>query len=221
MPTSLRYNNLVARITQLESHLLPAIDQTLNYSDKDRDLTRAFCLLCHAELEAYIEDITKEVVGRAFSKWKADKKIISPIIFHLAYNYKQENGKPKEAPYNMVFKSYNTLIETINKNNGIKENNLLGFFRPIGYEIDPTLQSTLNDYGKNRGDIAHTSFNTQQPLDPATEKNNIRQILNALATFDNELNDYEANGTLNRTPVNMSWSSRCQFLDKIKKWLKL
>lgn len=219
MPTSLRYNSLVARITQLENHLLPAIDPELNYSDKDRDLTRAFCLLCHAELEAYLEDITKEVVNRAFTKWNADKEIISPIIFHLAYNFRQENGKPKEAPYSMVVKSYNNLIDTIKKNNGIKENNLIGFFKPIGYEIDPTLQSTLNDYGKTRGDIAHTSFNTQQPLDPATEKSNIRQILNELANFDNELNDYEANGTLNRTPVNMSWSGKFNFIDKIRKWI--
>ena len=221
MHTSVRYNNLVARVTQLVSHLLPAIDPTLSYSDKDRDLTRAFCLLCHAELESYIEDITKEVVDRAFSKWNANKEIISPIIFHLAYNYRQENGKPKESPYGMVFKSYNSLTETIKKNNGIKENNLMGFFKPIGYEIDPTLQSTLNDYGKTRGDIAHTSFNTQQPLDPATEKNNITQILNALKTFDNELIDYEANGTLNRTPVNLSWSKRFKLIDKIKRWVGL
>src|SRR5690606_34796337 len=109
----------------------------------------------------------------------------------------------------------------IKKNNGIKENNLIGFFKPIGYEIDPTLQSTLNDYGKTRGDIAHTSFNTQQPLDPATEKSNIRQILNELANFDNELNDYEANGTLNRTPVNMSWAGKFNIIDKIRKWIGL
>lgn len=221
MPTSLRYNNLVARVTQLESHLLPAIDPTLNYTAKDRDLTRAFCLLCHAELEAYIEDITKEIVDKAFAKWNTNKEIISPIIFHLAYNYRQENGKPKETPYGMVFKSYNSLTDTIKKNNGIKENNLTGFFKPIGFEIDPTLQSTLNDYGKTRGDIAHTSFNTQQPLDPATEKNNISQILTALALFDNDLTTYEANGTLNRIPFNLSWSKRFQFIDKLKKWLGL
>ena len=40
------------------------------------------------------------------------------------------------------------LQDTIKKNNGIKDNNLICFFKPIGYEIDPTLQSTLNNYGK-------------------------------------------------------------------------
>lgn len=218
MSTSARYNILLARVGQLESHLLPTIDPTLSYSDKDKDLTRAFCLLCHAELEAYLEDITKEVVDRAFTKWNLHKTIISPIIFHLAYNYKQEAGKAKEPPFGMVFKSHQSLLDTIKKNNGIKENNLLGFFRPIGYEIDPTLQSTLNDYGKTRGDIAHQSFNTQQPLDPTTEKNNIHQILTELAVFDNELNEYEASGTLNRTPVNMAWTTKTSIINKIKKW---
>ena len=218
MATSTRYNDLKYRVSQLENHLLPAIDPTLSYSDKDRDLTRAFCLLCHAELEAYLEDITKEVVDRAITKWTSNKTIISPIIFHLAFNYKQEAGKAKESPYQMVIKSHKALIDGIKKNNGIKEHNLSGFFKPIGYEIDPTLQSTLNTYGKNRGDIAHTSFNTQQPLDTTTEKNNISQILNALAVFDVELNEYEANGTLNRAPVNMTWTSRFSIVNKIKKW---
>ena len=218
MATSTRYNDLKSRVSQLESHLLPVIDPTLSYSDRDRDLTRAFCLLCHAELEAYLEDITKEVVNRAFTRWTADQTIISPIIFHLAFNYKQEVGKTKEPPYQMVGKTYSALIDGIKKNHGIKEHNLLGFFKPIGYEIDPTLQSTLNDYGKNRGDIAHTSFSTQQPLDPATEKNNIAQILTALALFDEELIQYEASGTLNRTPVNMAWTSSFSIIGKIRKW---
>ena len=219
MPTSTRYNNLKARVAQLENHLLPAIDTTLGYSDRDRDLTRAFCLLCHAELEAYLEDITKEIVNKAFTKWTTNQTIISPIIFHLAFNYRQESGKPKELPYQMVGKSYSNLIDTITKNHGIKEHNLTSFFKPIGYEIDPTLQSTLNDYGKTRGDIAHTSFNTQQPLDPLTEKQNIAQILNALALFDEEIQDYETNGTLNRTPVNMAWKDRSTFFGKITRWL--
>jgi hypothetical protein len=221
MPTSNRYISLAARVTQLESHLLPGIDPTLSYTEKDRDLTRAYYLLCHAEFEAYIEDITKEVTIRAFTKWNADKSIISPIIFHLAYNYRQEQGKPKDAPYSMIVKSYNSLIKVIDKSNGIKEDNLNNFFKPIGFEIDPTLQSTLNDFGRTRGQIAHTAFHTQQPLDPSTEKNHIKQILSALSLFDQELNDYEINGTLNRTPINMRWTSRFPFLDRAKKWLRI
>lgn len=87
MANSTRYNSLVTRIDQLNVHLLPVIDPTVSYSEKDIDLTRAFCLLCHAEIEAYLEDFTLEVVTKAFNQWNTDKKSISPIIFHLIYSY--------------------------------------------------------------------------------------------------------------------------------------
>lgn len=204
MPTSALYNTLSARLTQLDGHLLPPIDPTLNYSVKDIDLTRAYCLLCHAEIESYVEGIILQVAKDAYTKWFANKQIISPIIFHLAYTYKHENGK-KEAPFSMVVKSFKNLEAAISSNNGIKEANTTSLLKPIGFEMDTTLQSTLHGFGKTRGQIAHTSFQTQQPLDPATEKANINQILIALRTFDTDIIDYEQNGTLNRTPVNMQW----------------
>ena len=214
MGTSVLYNTLSARLTQLDGHLLPAIDPTLNYSDRDRDLTRAYCLLCHAEIESYIEGIILQVATDAYTKWSLNKQIISPIIFHLAYSYKHENGK-KEPPYSMVVKSFKNLKATISGNNGIKESNTTNLLKPIGFEMDTTLQSTLHGFGKTRGQIAHTSFQTQQPLDPATEKSNIVQILSALQLFDNDIVDYELNGTLNRTPVNMQWGQR-NFFQRIK-----
>ena len=189
MPTSALYNTLSARLTQLDGHLLPPIDPTLNYSDKDRDLTRAYCLLCHAEIESYIEGIILQVATDAYTKWFANKQIISPIIFHLAYSFKN-------------------LEAAISSNNGIKEPNTTSLLKPIGFEMDTTLQSTLHGFGKTRGQIAHTSFQTQQPLDPATEKANINQILTALQLFDTDIVDYEQNGTLNRTPVNMQWGAK-------------
>jgi len=212
MATSNRYNTLVARISQLDSHLLPVVNPTGAYTDKDQDLIRSFCLLCHAEIEAYLEDYSLEIITRAFTKWDADKTKISPIIFHLAYNH---NGKSKELPYSMVVQSYQTVKKTIESNNGIKENNLNGFFRPIGFDIDPTLKSTLNDFGKTRGQIAHTSFQTQQPFDPTNEKNQVNLILTGIKTFDEELNDYENLGVVNNSPVTMQWD-KYNFIQRLK-----
>jgi hypothetical protein len=212
MATSTRYNTLVARINQLESHLLPLVNTTGAYSDKDQDMIRSYCLLCHAETEAYLEDFTLEIVTKAYAKWILNKTIISPIIFHLAYSY---NNKSKELPYSMIVQSYSNLKKTIEGNNGIKENNLIGFFRPIGFEIDPTLKAILNNFGKTRGQIAHTSFQTQQSLDPATEKSNLNLILQGLKTFDEELNNYENSGVINRTPVTMQWD-KYGFVNRLK-----
>src|SRR4051794_11629231 len=130
MPTSALYNILSARLNQLAAHLLPIIDPSLNYSDKDRDLTRAYCLLCHAEIESYFEGIVLKVATDAYTRWFKNKQIISPIIFHLAYSYKPEGGK-KEPPFSMVVKSFNNLKSTISNNNGIKEANTTNLLRPI------------------------------------------------------------------------------------------
>lgn len=212
MIASSKYNELAARISQLEIHLLPEIDPTGLYSAKDNDLVRSYCLLCHAEIEAYLEAYSLTIINTAYNKWDTDKTKISPIIFQLAYNY---TGKSKELPYSMVVQSYLKLKKTIETNNGIKENNLNEFFKPIGFDIDPTLKSILNEFGKTRGQIAHTSFQTQQPLDPASEKANLQLILQGLKTFDEELSDYENNGVLNKIPTTMQWD-KYTFLQRIK-----
>ncbi|HRP33800.1 MAG TPA: HEPN domain-containing protein [Agriterribacter sp.] len=207
MANSLLYIGFKQRLLDLESHLLPAISPTLTYTAKDEDLTRAYCLLCHAEIEAYIESIVLATATQAYNKWSTDKTKVSQIIFHLAYSYKQVANKPKEPPYSMVSLTFSQLQKSITSNNGIKEDNLNLILKPIGFEIDPPLALLLTNFGKTRGTIAHTSISTQQPLDPATEKNNVTQILTALKSFDEDLVDYEANGIINTTPVNMAWDS--------------
>jgi hypothetical protein len=205
---SQRYSDLTQRVQQLETHLLPVVDPSLSYSDKDRDLVRAFCLLCHAEIEAYLEDIVWETTTKAFNIWYANKAVVSTIIFHLAHSHRHESGKPKDQPYSMIVKSYKSLETTIKKNHGIKEDNLNNILNPIGFEIDSILKTTLNDFGKTRGQIAHTSFKIQQPLDPVTERNKIRQIVQALAIFDNDLDTYQSSGSQSRVTIISTWYQR-------------
>jgi hypothetical protein len=207
MAYSALYISFAQRLTDLETHLLPPINPALTYTAKDEDLTRAYCLLCHAEIEAYIETIVLNVATSAFNRWNADKTKVTPIIFHLAYSYRQAVNKPKEPPYSMVAHSFSTLQKAITSNNGIKEDNLNIILKPIGFDIDPLLALLLTNFGKARGGIAHTSFSTQQPLDPATEKTNVSQILLALKLFDEDLVNYEATGNVNNTPMNMAWDN--------------
>jgi len=212
MALSSRYARLKTRVEQLGNHLLPQIDPTGSYSDKDLDLTRSYCLLCHAEIEAYIEDIILEITSNAVTNWHNDKSIITPIVFHLAYTYRSEKREP---PYSMVVLSFNLLKKYIEKNNGIKEDNLNGFCKPIGFQMDEVLKTTLSDFGKTRGEIAHTSFQTQQPIDPQTEKNRVLQILSGLALFDYELFAYSQTGVLKRTPIVTQWK-KFSFVERIK-----
>ncbi|MCD7972667.1 MAG: hypothetical protein LUG18_08360 [Candidatus Azobacteroides sp.] len=198
---STKYQMLETRIRELETNLLPPSNPLGSYTSKEQDFIRAYCLLCHAEIEAYIEDYTSEIIDLAFESWSANKAVLNTIIFHLTYNC-----KTKDTPYSMANLAYKDLKKTIKSNNGIKENNLMNIFRPIGFEVDPLLKSTLNDFGKNRGEIAHTSFQTQSTLDPLNEKKNVKQILNGLKDFDQELYDYVHNGVICNIPQNMQWN---------------
>lgn len=214
MANSLKFTALERRIQELEDNLLPAINPTATYSVSDQDLVRSYCLLCHAEIEAYIEGITDETITKAFTKWEADRQNISPIIFHLAYSYKAEK---KEPVYSMISIAYNQLKKVIEKNHGIKEDNLNNFFKPIGFQMDNVLTTTLNDFGKTRGQIAHTSFHTQQPLDPSIKRNSIKSIMQGLKLFDTELINYESLGDLPRTAIIIPWKKmsfieRCIFV---------
>jgi hypothetical protein len=68
-----------------------------------------------------------------------------------------------------------------------KEKDLLRLLLPIGvreYQIDRTWIATMDSFGSARGDIAHQSFRTQQPPDPANELATVRQIVDGLRKID-------------------------------------
>ncbi len=201
MKNSERYSSLKDRLDELGKNLLPNPDPNCDYSIKDEDLTKAYCVLSHAEIEAYFEDIVYDLVSRAFNEWENDNSLVSPVIFHLAINYNNVEWKKKDKktipPYStMVSKSYHYLTNSIIKgNDGIKEKNLKKLFSPIGFEINDALQNMLNALGSNRGDIAHNSSSKlknklNKHIDPVTQEKEIKQILKALGDFDNALNKY-------------------------------
>jgi hypothetical protein len=204
---SAKYGTLVSRISTIEANLLSSISPTITaYTIKDEDMVRSYCLLCHAEIEAYLETYTLEIVKDAFDSWKLDKTIISPIIFHLTFHHCKELTK-NELPYSITHLAYSELCKKINGNNGLKDDNVKSFLKPIGFEMDPVLLIELTGFGKIRGDIAHQSFQTQQPLDAATQKSRINGIVSNLEIFDTDLKTYESTGDWKNKPVNIMWTS--------------
>ena len=165
MASSAHFLTLSQRIVQLEQHLLPPFNPGGNYTPQEQDLIRSYCLLTHAEIESYIEDIVLDISTRAMNRWNTNKDNITPIIFHLTFNC-----KTKAVPYSMTNISFQELQKTIGSNHGIKESNITNLLNPIGFEMDRTLLNTLTTFGESRGRIAHSSFRTQQLLDPSTEK---------------------------------------------------
>ncbi|MDB4924273.1 HEPN domain-containing protein [Mucilaginibacter sp.] len=179
-----RFQQLKNRLAELESHFLPPIKVSGNYTKKELDNTRAFCVLTHAEIEAFFEDVAIFKTDTAIKSWvNSGKKKINLIVFHLATYCDKAPATKSVTPINLVHISHSNYQRSIRSNNGIKQNNLDLLFGKIGYEVDTTLASTLDSFGVQRGEIAHTSIKTHQPLDPQSEKNRITLIITGLQAF--------------------------------------
>lgn len=201
MPTSIQYNNLQKRIQELD-HLLPVLNP-LGYTLEEQDNIRSYCLLCHAEIEYYLEEIIKAVVTKAIDDWKKDRNKVTTLIFHLAFSFRNSGDKSATSalPFELVHLSFTKLIGLLKSNNGV--NNLNSLLKPIGYSIDETFATSLEAFGKRRGSIAHTSFQIDIALDRETERKAVEQIIMELIKFDEDLSKYGSLGISNRVEFNM------------------
>jgi len=193
MPKSRRLSQLESRIIYLERNLLPPSSTTGNYSKIQQDLIRSYVLLVHAEIEAYFEDIAREKVRKALSRWMTNRKRSSCLKAVLAYsgNELSYESVRKVDSNNISFrlnKAVSHFIALIQKNHGIKEANLLSILIPLGIElrdIDPVWLTTMEAFGNLRGAIAHNSTSVHILIDRNTEVRRINtQILPEIQRLD-------------------------------------
>jgi hypothetical protein len=85
---------------------------------------------------------------------------------------------------------FNSYYERIKDNNGIKEQNVLKLFAPLGMPtaaLGLTLLQNLESFGERRGSHAHHSAahqNVISVLDPETEWNAVCALLQDLTALD-------------------------------------
>ncbi|HMB84124.1 MAG TPA: HEPN domain-containing protein [Terriglobales bacterium] len=167
------------------------------FSNRQHDLARGFRLLAHAEIEAYLEDRSGEVALTAVRQFMADRKprpvVWSLVSFQLVQEQLTDNhlknhyGGTLDRLEDVVTKAHNSYKYMLLHNHGIRETNVLKMLLPIGFartEIDTTWLSTMDSFGTNRGETAHTSYKPTQLVDPATEKSTVDEILKGLAVLD-------------------------------------
>lgn len=201
MPSS-RFRVLTQRIKQLDSRLLPKrLSPTGTYTDRQLDLVRGYRLLVHAELEAYLEDQVSALAIRSLRRFQADRKPRWVVTSLIAYHFpKAEVSDVKlkslyagsaDQVQERVHEATTKLNEGVAKNNGIREINLLRLLLPVGIrpvDIDQIWLGTMDSFGANRGQTAHTSFRVSQQLDPAAERQTVGDLLKGLGKLDVLLN---------------------------------
>ena len=193
MSTPKRLQRLLTRLDRLEAHLLPAaFSLTGRYSARQKDHTKAFVLLVHAELESYFEDRARTLVTNAEARYQS-KGICTPVLSRLLLYHNAVKEELGPVSPNAVSKAINYYLDHLGKNHGIKEKNLLTIFLPLGIghaQLDAQLVAACNQLAQKRGQFAHASFKTHQQVDPKTERDNIRlNILPELKSLEKRLKD--------------------------------
>lgn len=194
------YVELKASIPKLRRHLLPrTFDPTGTYRNFNQVHLRsaAFRLLCHAEIEVYIESICERLTKEALGLWSNKQLASMPLISMLGFS-----GINVEFPTESKFRSDRSSIEisnkiksahnrartTLNRNNGIREYNVLQLLLSAGLstsDLNQTLLDDLNNFGAARGNVAHTSsFSLTKLLDPESEFKQVSQLVTDLGPVD-------------------------------------
>lgn len=205
MPHSPDFLNLKKNISTLEKAFLPRrLSPTGSYRSKVYQHAREFYILCHSEIEHYTEQASLKIAlgcVQRIAKGKRPDKFISSMLawYLLECETDEETIQRKKSAKNNFFKSFKKMFEVIydlyrkhiEKNHGIRENNLKTILGPIGLDLNKLDQAWVNNmdsFGQTRGDHAHQSLGVIKLIDPSIAKQTVRDLLSGLSDLDYELN---------------------------------
>ena len=196
------YDYLEKRIKEIEIGL--GLTQKVSV-DTDlsgfQELTKAYILLCHAEIEKYFEMICTQTVFDS-KKQFSEKNDINSALLSVAsvceYTIKGYNEKdnaivsrldPKVATLEgRISNAYGKFITVAKGNNGIKTKDILNLLWPLGInenDVDTALLNALNSLGEKRGRIAHTGAAINKvTLNYDSEKKTMGDIITEIKAFD-------------------------------------
>lgn len=157
----------------------------------------AFRLLTHAELEGYFESRALDslaALDAAFRRGQVQTVGFVALIYLYFWKERRQPVWPSMPVDDVAYlkqlaqEALGFGRQFVATNNGIKEASihvmsaLMGFFPD---ELDAVLVSELNQYGKRRGDVAHSSwhFNTRTFESADIEKSRLTTILSLTKAY--------------------------------------
>jgi hypothetical protein len=195
------YKQLERELAELRDALLPdAFDSLGQYPDEQITKTKGYILLSHASFEVYLEAQAKGIAKRAEKIYNEKSKISQPLSFLLLWAEKDPvanlSGMDEicDSVSGLINRRLTEHYKIIRENNGIKESNLIRLFSPLGLPrgiFDTTLLSSLDSFGSNRGEYAHSSSSTLENVpDPKTEFDRVQDLLRDLDAADKGIRSY-------------------------------
>jgi RiboL-PSP-HEPN len=194
---SQRYILLTRRIDELHANLLyflpPYPRSRTSYTTQEFDLTRAYVMLAHAEIESFCEDLVTKAIGAAKQHFDS-RGTVSPTLRRIVAYFVGKNRKswdeylkPTQSAVDAASTSHS---DTVKNNHGIKRENLEKLFYPLGVletDLNTTWLAQMDSFGSNRGYFAHKSVRAANPPDPRSQATTVHQLLNGLLTLDRKV----------------------------------
>ena len=208
MRLSKRFKELRSRLRELRLHLLPAnFSPTGDYTDRQQDRARGYRLLVHAEIESYLEDVSRETVTQAIRDWKTSNKPSNIIVsflaaYHSSWSVTEEikneeliqiaksRKNAKESVVEVIDLAQRQFTQKLKDNHGIKDKNFKTLILPTGIDIgslDQTWLTNIDSFGTKRGEVAHKAKRTQGTINPKDEFESVQALLNGIEDLDKKI----------------------------------
>ena len=197
-----------SRLRELRRNMLPMkFSPTGNYSERQQDHARGYRLLAHAEIESYLEDISRATVTEAIRNWKNEGKLTKQLLsFMASYHSSWTTGDVKtneeiiqiaksrvnirESVEKVIDLAHRQFLQRVKDNHGIKENNFYMLIVPTGVnpaELDATWITNLDNFGSLRGDVAHKAKFATGQINPKDELATVTALIAGLEELDRRL----------------------------------
>ncbi|MET4640986.1 hypothetical protein ABID95_000686 [Streptomyces atratus] len=189
---------LERRVRELEI-LLPAETTRNLYPRDEQDSMMGYRLLCHAEMEGFIEALVELAVEEV---WGTARK--TQIITRAAQQMIEFKDKCEFPPATLRERRIsdldrlkgiaNDLLGKANRNNGVTEKDILNLFLPLGVDhtlLDTSWLEVMTDFGRSRGDVAHNSWenHTRYDTTPAKERDAVGYAMLGLSALVKHVDD--------------------------------
>ncbi|MDQ8190072.1 HEPN domain-containing protein [Roseibacillus persicicus] len=180
---------------------------TGDYSVRKQERACGFSILVHAEIEAFLEDRTREIFHKFCRDFNRDRKVSYSLSCFLCCYHSSwieiderhnseiiamaKNRGQANSVADVIQKASIQFSQIISNNHGVKEKNLRSLLIPIGVDFD-SLDSIwiaeMESFGALRGERAHTSASVTRTINPEDELYVVRRLLIGLQTLDEKIN---------------------------------
>ncbi len=160
------FDELIEYINGLEGKFISSyipVDPEVGPEEYEHSV-KAFCLLSHAAIEEFIEEVALKVMKKSIDDWRDHKRIVNSLLTIISY-YGIRLKIDESEDETKVFDYLRKILEDANgkfsndveKNHGISLNNLRNLLIPVGIDIkeDIKLKNSLSRLSSERGVYAH------------------------------------------------------------------